>query len=146
MRRVIYSAVVLVLVGAFMFATLGASDSGSAAGTYKIELDNAFGLVTGADFKVAGVNAGTITGLDLNQQDLHAIVTVQVTQSGFGEFHQNATCESRPQSLIGEYFVECDPGTSKSPVLKPGGTIPVTHTQSTIPADLLADIMRLPYR
>jgi virulence factor Mce-like protein len=146
MRRVIYSAVLLGLIGAFVFATLGASSSNDAKGTYKIELDNAFGLVTGADFKVAGVNAGTIKSLDLDQKTLHAVVTVQVNVSGFGQFHQDASCESRPQSLIGEYFVECDPGTSTSPVLKPGGTIPVTHTQSTIPADLLADIMRLPYR
>ncbi|HEY1511183.1 MAG TPA: MlaD family protein [Solirubrobacteraceae bacterium] len=146
MRRLIYGGALALLIGAFALATIGASSSGSAAGTYKIEFDNAFGLVTGADFRVAGVNAGTITGIDLNQKDLHAVVTVQVSQSGFGQFHQNATCESRPQSLIGEYFVECDPGTSGSPVLKPGSTLSVTHTQSTIPADLLADIMRLPYR
>jgi virulence factor Mce-like protein len=145
MRRVIYSAVLLGLIAAFMFATLGASSSNNAEGTYKIELDNAFGLVTGADFKVAGVNAGTIKSIDLDQKTLHAVVTVQVNVNGFGQFHQDATCESRPQSLIGEYFVECDPG-SAGPVLKPGGTIPVTHTQSTIPADLLADIMRMPYR
>ena len=31
-------------------------------------------------------------------------------------------------------------------MLKAGTTIPVSHTQSTIPADLLQDIMRLPYR
>ena len=38
------------------------SDS-SAVGTYRIEFDNAFGLVTGADFKVAGVRAGTIESI-----------------------------------------------------------------------------------
>src|SRR3954452_13036028 len=106
MRRVIYGGALLILIGAFMIATLGASNSSSAAGTYKIEFDSAFGLVTGADFRVAGVNAGSITGIDLNQKDLHAVVTVQVSQSGFGEFHKDATCQTRPQSLIGEYFVE----------------------------------------
>jgi virulence factor Mce-like protein len=146
MRRVIYGGALLIVIGAFMAVTLGASSSGTAAGTYKIEFDNAFGLVTGADFRVAGVNAGSITGIDLNQKDLHAVVTVQVTQAGFGQFHADATCQTRPQSLIGEYFVECNPGSRASPVLKPGSTIPVTHTQATIPADLLADIMRLPYR
>ena len=39
----------------------------------------------------------------------------------------------------------CNPGTSGK-VLKPGSTIPVSHTQSTIPADLVQNIMRLPYR
>ena len=31
-------------------------------------------------------------------------------------------------------------------MLAPGSTIPVTHTQSTIPADLLQNVLRLPYR
>src|SRR5205085_10503320 len=60
-------------------------------------------------------------------------------------FHSDAFCQSRPQSLIGEYFLDCDPGRTGK-VLPPGSTIPVTHTQSTIPADLVQNIMRLPYR
>ena len=127
-----------------MVLSTGAS-KGTAPGTYKIEFQNAFGLVTGADFKVAGVPAGTIKAINLDQKTLNAVVTIQVSRAGFGQFHQDAICESRPQSLIGEYFVDCNPGSS-GPVLKAGATIPVSHTQSTIPADLLQDIMRLPYR
>ncbi len=145
MRRILISASVLLAVGAVLVIATGATNSNSAAGTYKIELDNAFGLVTGADFKVAGVSAGTIESIDLDQKTLHAIVTVHVTQPGFGSFHADAFCQSRPQSLIGEYFVECQPG-SAGKVLKAGSTIPVTHTQTTIPADLLQDVMRMPYR
>ena len=70
---------------------------------------------------------------------------MSVTQAGFGSFHKDAFCQSRPQSLIGEYFVDCQPGSS-GPVLKSGSMIPVTHTQSTIPMDLLNDVMRMPYR
>jgi virulence factor Mce-like protein len=144
MRRAIISAVLVLAVVGFVVIATGAKQ-GSSAGTYKIELDNAFGLVKGADFKVAGVPAGTITDISLNQKTLRAIVTIQVTSAGFGKFHTNATCDSRPESLIGEYYVDCDPGSS-GPVLKSGGTIPVSHTQSTIPADLVQDVMRLPYR
>ena len=116
MRRMIASALVLIAAAAFLVVAGGAS-SGSANpdGTYTIQLDNAFGLVTGADFKVAGVRAGSIKSIDLDQKTLHALVKVQVTQPGFGQFHQDATCDSRPQSLIGEYFVECRPRSS-SPV------------------------------
>ncbi len=136
----------MVLVGAFLVVTIGASNgNGGGAGTYKIELDNAFGLVTGEDFKVAGVVAGSIKSIDLDRKTLRAIVTVQVAQRGFGSFRKDVFCESRPQSLIGEYFINCDPGTS-STMLAPGATIPVTHTSSTIPADLIQGIMRMPYR
>ncbi len=144
MKRILISACLLLAAAAFVVVATGASNK-TANGTYKIELDNAFGLVNGADFKVAGVPAGAISAIDLNPKDLHAVVTVSVTQGGFGQFHSDAKCESRPQSLIGEYYIDCQPGSS-GPVLKAGSTIPVTHTQSTIPADLVQNVMRLPYR
>jgi hypothetical protein len=72
-------------------------------------------------------------------------VTVDVSKPGFGDFRTDASCEIRPQSLIGEYYVDCQPG--KSPEhLKDGGTVPVEQTSSTIPVDLVNDIMRRPYR
>ena len=144
MKRILLSAAVVLAAAAFLLVAGGAS-SGSPQGTYKIELDNAFGLVTGADFKVAGVPAGTISAINLDQKTLHAVVTINVTRGGFGHFHTSAFCQSRPESLIGEYYIDCNPGTS-GPVLKPGSTIPVSHTESTIPADLLQNVMRLPYR
>lgn len=151
MRRILASAAVFLAVGAFLFVALGTKSVNTGA-SYKIELDNAFGLTNGADFKVAGVIAGKITNIDLptacqkgNSAQCYALITVTVNEKGFGAFHKDASCQSRPQSLIGEYFLDCQPGTS-GPVLKSGATIPVTHTQSTIPADLVQNIMRLPYR
>jgi virulence factor Mce-like protein len=152
MKRALASAAVVAAVVAFMVVATG-SGSGASNPTYRIELDNAFGLIPGADFKVAGVRAGNIKSIDLCgmvrnsgcQNPLHALVTVQVTQSGFGQFHGDAFCQSRPQSLIGEYYMQCDPGRS-GPTLRNGATIPVTHTYSTIPVDFLNDVMRLPYR
>ncbi len=144
MKRLLASVAILIAVLAFLVIASGASN-GAAPGTYKIEFDNAFGIVQGAVFKVAGVPAGTITSIGLDQRTLHAVATVQVTQAGFGQFHSDALCQSRPQSLIGEYFIDCQPGHSGK-VLQAGSTIPVTQTQSTIPADLLQNVMRMPYR
>ncbi|HET9718685.1 MAG TPA: MlaD family protein [Solirubrobacteraceae bacterium] len=143
MRRILLSGSILLAVAAFVFVTTGATGGKSNATYYKIDFDNAFGLVTGADFKVSGVPAGTISNISLNQKTLQAVVTVQITQPGLSAFHADATCDSQPQSLIGEYFVSCQPGTS-GPVLRSGATIPVTHTQSTIPFDLILNIMRMP--
>src|SRR5579863_5017791 len=152
MKRVIGSLAVVLAVGAFLALTLGSS-SPSSGTTYKIELQNAFGLVNGGDFKVAGARVGKINSIDLCKFDpaahcqyaLDAVVTVSVNTKGFNSFRSDAFCQSRPESLIGEYFLDCDPGSS-STVLKPGSTIPVSHTQSTIPADLVQNIMQLPYR
>jgi virulence factor Mce-like protein len=145
MRRLLAGTAFVAALLAGALAVAGASGSDSALGSYKIEFDNAFGIVPGADFKVAGVRAGTIKSITLDQRTLHAVVTVSVTEAGFGSFHSDAFCRSRPQSLIGEYFIDCQPGNA-GPPLPPGRTIPVTHTQSTIPADLLQNVLRLPYR
>src|SRR5437588_12908633 len=117
MKRILASAAMLLAVGAFLFLALGSSNRGYSEGTYKIELDNSFGLVNGADFKVAGVIAGKITKIDLepgcikgNPGDCRALITVSVNQKGFRSFHQDAFCHSRPQSLIDEYYLYSDPG------------------------------------
>ena len=60
MKRILASAAVIVAAGAFLVLTLGSSNGGGDP-TYRIQLDNAFGLVNGADFKVAGVIAGSMT-------------------------------------------------------------------------------------
>ncbi len=144
MRRIVVGVIAGLALLAVVVALVLAATSSSGT-TYKIQFDNAFGLVIGAPFKVAGVPAGTIESIGLDQRTRLAVVTINVTQHGFGQFRSDAFCQSRPQSLIGEYFIDCEPG-QYGKVLAPGSTIPVTHTQSTIPADLLLNIMRLPYR
>ena len=74
-----------------------------------------------------------------------ALVEAEVTEPGLADLRKDARCEIRPQSLIGEYFVDCQPGTSDER-LPDGGRVPVEQTSSTIAIDLVGDIMRRPYR
>jgi ABC-type transporter Mla subunit MlaD len=145
-RVLVIMAVLGVCAAAFVLA--GASDQKSQGRTYKLVFDNAFGLVKGGDFRVGGVNAGQTTGFDVEKEkgeSPKAIVTVSVTKPGFGDFREDASCEIRPQSLIGEYYVDCQPGKSDQR-LKDGGTVPVEQNSSTIPTDIVNNIMRRPYR
>ena len=134
-----------------LLATLGAAAVATGQGgepldpTYTVELDNAFGLIEGADVKVAGVRAGAIDKLRIDPKTYGALVDIQIKKEGFGELRKDVFCESRPQSLIGEYFLDCLPGTDPEK-LEPGARIPVEQTGSTIPADLINNIMRRPYR
>lgn len=145
MRRVLGIAAVLLAAGALTVFATGAGGGSGGGGKYWAELDNAFGLITGGDLKIAGVRAGKITDLKLNRSNNRALVGFNVTQSGFGSLRKDAFCQSRPQSLIGEYYLDCAPGTSSQTLAK-GSTIPVTQTASTIAPDLVGDILRQPYR
>jgi virulence factor Mce-like protein len=138
-------AVAGVCAAAFLLA--GASEERHDR-TYRIEFDNAFGLVPGGDVRVGGVNAGRTTGFNVVKRPgeaAKAVVEVELTERGFGDFRRDASCEVRPQSLIGEYYVDCRPGKAGER-LPPGGTVPVEQTASTIPTDLVNDIMRRPAR
>jgi ABC-type transporter Mla subunit MlaD len=144
MRRVLSTAIVIGICAAAALL-VGARSGGGSSKTIKIVFDNAFGLTSGGDLKIGGVRAGKTTGFSItNSFPPKAIVTAQVTEPGFGSFRRDASCQIRPQSLIGEYYVDCQPGTSKQAL--PNNTVPVTQTSSTIPQDLLQDVMRRPYR
>ena len=144
MRRIALSIFVLLAGAAFFVVAGGASDTPKKP-RYWIEMDNAFGLIEGGDLKVAGVRAGKVVDLKLDKETNRALVQVQVNDTGFGSLRADVFCESRPQSLIGEYFMDCLPGTSRES-LKEGSTIPVSHTASTVAPDLVNDVMRKPYR
>ena len=136
---------VLLAIGATVFLIERATDPDAGGKHYWVEFDNAFGLVEGADLKVAGTRAGVVRKLSLDRTDMRAKIGIEVTQPGFDDLRKDVRCETRPQSLIGEYFVDCKPGTSRER-LKEGATIPVEQTESTVPVDLINNIMRRPYR
>jgi len=143
MRR-LATILVLLAAGALALLATGAGDDELGANSYWVEVDNAFGLIEGADVKVAGVRAGKIEAMELDQERLTAKIKIRIDEEGFGDLRTDVFCETKPQSLIGEYFVDCRPG--KGERLAPGSTIPVEQTASTIPADLIQNIMRRPYR
>src|SRR3954471_6188103 len=145
MRRLLVVALVLAVAVAAVVASASGKSSDPEKPDYTVELDNAFGIVNGADVKVAGVRAGHVTGMRVDRRTHHALVDIAIEKTGFGSLRSDAFCETKPQSLIGEYFVDCRPGTSNER-LQPGATIAIEHTASTIPLDLVNNIMRRPYR
>jgi virulence factor Mce-like protein len=145
MRRLLAIALLLLPVAVVTFASASAGRDEAGGNRYTVELDNAFGLVEGADVKVSGVRAGRVTGMRVDRRSRRALIDFTVEQEGFGSLRTDAFCETRPQSLIGEYFLDCRPGTAAE-TLEPGATIPVEQTASTIPIDLINNIMRRPYR
>jgi len=153
MRRL--AAIAVLLIGALVAIGAGASSSSSKTPTYLVRaiFDNAGFAVSGEDVRIAGAPVGSIQSLDVTKNNL-AAVTLAITSPGFTPFHQDATCAIRPQSLIGERYVDCFPGSSSTPALTkithgPGtGSyyLPVAQTSSPIDADIVQDIYQLPIR
>ena len=159
MRRI---TTVLVLLGvcALALVATGAKDDGPKGKEIRIAFDNAFGLTQGGDLRVGGVRAGETTkfltsrGEECQTEETKrtgrkprtcAIVVAKIVEDGFKSFRSNAQCDIRQQSLIGEYYVDCQPGNSGQE-LKKDKPLPVQQTTSTVPTDLVNNILRRPYR
>jgi ABC-type transporter Mla subunit MlaD len=162
MRRLTTIALMLlVAIGATAVVT---SSSRGKAPTYEVRaiFDDASFAVPGEDVRVAGAPVGSIQSLDVctkapcpeGSPVNKAAVTITIDNGNFTPFYADARCSIRPQSLIGEKYVDCQPGSSSSPQLKkitsgPGaGTylLPLANTSSPIDTDIVQDISQQPIR
>jgi phospholipid/cholesterol/gamma-HCH transport system substrate-binding protein len=153
------AAIVAVLVVAVVLAIVLTGGGGSSPYLVRAIFDNAGFAIPGEDVKVAGVKVGTIDSLDVTP-DFKAAVVLKIDNPGYQDFRSDATCIVRPQSLIGEKFVECDPtqqraaGAQEPAALTkidsgPGEgqyLLPVSQTQQAVDLDLINNTFRLPYR
>ena len=174
MRRIVLIAAGLLL--AAMLIALPAIGSNGTSGTYVVRgyFDNGSFVVAGEQVRVAGANVGTVKSVDVsNDHEIasleggphavpgKAVVAMEIDNSGFKNFRQDASCLIRPQSLIGEKFIDCTPtqprapGTTPPPFLQkiPDGQtgggqylLPLENNGKTVDLDLVQNIQRLPYR
>jgi virulence factor Mce-like protein len=154
MRRLLAIALLAVGIPTVLALGLGATNDGGSGYQVRAIFDNAAYAVPGEEVRVAGEKVGKIDSLDVAYGH-KAAVTFSIDTAGFSPFRANAHCTIRPQSLIGEKYVECSPGAINQPVLGtvPSGSpgagkhlLPLAQTSSPVDIDLLGDINRLPFR
>lgn len=143
-QRVLPPLVLIAIVAGGAYALFLRPGAGPDVPTYTVEMDNAFGLTEGAQVRAAGVEVGAVDKLRVDRRTARALVDITIQRTDFGDLRTDARCSIEPQSLIGEYFLDCEPGRAKK--LKEGGTIPVSQTTGTIPPDLVQSVMRRPQR
>ena len=160
MRRLLGIGVVLVATAAI--AVLGSGAGDEPGGGYKVRVifDNAFSIIEGEDVRVAGVNVGKIETLEVTR-DNKAAAVLDITDKNFHDFRSDAKCSIRPQSLIGEKYVECSlteprpqggqppPPLGKVPEGEDGAgqyLLPVERTSKPVDTDLINNVLRLPQR
>jgi phospholipid/cholesterol/gamma-HCH transport system substrate-binding protein len=171
-RRLIIAAG---LVAAVVVVVLLVSGGGSSSNGYVVRaiFDNGGFMVNGEEVRVAGANVGTIesVGVTMPGETVarrdgkavsapgKAVIVMKITDPSFQEFRSDASCLIRPQSLIGEKFVDCRPtlprapGSAPPPLEKvpdgePGAgqyLLPLGNNSTSVDPDLINDIQSLPY-
>jgi ABC-type transporter Mla subunit MlaD len=148
MKRLLVIAGALVVAAVLAGPVLGSGGSQSSSGRFDAIFDDARGLVGGQLVKVAGARAGSIVNVVVTPGFKARIEATVDTR--FMPFHQDATCTIRPEGLIAENYLECDPGTPGSPVLEATDahppTVPVSHTTEPVSLLDLFNTFNLPTR
>jgi ABC-type transporter Mla subunit MlaD len=155
MRRFVYLGLIVALLPWIVIGIVRESTDDDTKDHYFVRavFDNASALVTGEDVKVAGVPVGVISDLDVTG-DKKAAVTLRIDDTDFIPWKADAKCKIGSQGLIGEKFVDCQPGSAAAEPLakieegdgKGERLLSVERTSSPVDLDLVGDIMRLPYR
>jgi phospholipid/cholesterol/gamma-HCH transport system substrate-binding protein len=171
-RRILATiAIVVACTGLVLAGTAGSSGGGN----YEVRgiFDNGGFIVPGEDVRVAGANVGSVGSVDVTGKDetaslqggAHpvpgkAVVVMKITDPGFEDFRSDASCLIRPQSLIGEKYVDCEvtapraPGSNPPPPLQkvpdgePGAgqyLLPIENNGKAVDLDLINNIQRLPF-
>ena len=156
MKRLLAIAALLGLCATF--AVFGSGSGDGESYLVRTEFRNAFSVIPGEDVKIAGVKVGSIDDLDVTDRNT-ALVVLRIDTPGFQDFREDATCVIRPQSLIGEKFVECTPTQPReqgAPEAKRLEKIEDGEGEgqhrlpgiqaSPVDLDLVNNILRLPYR
>jgi phospholipid/cholesterol/gamma-HCH transport system substrate-binding protein len=136
--------------------------------------DNGAFMVQGELVRVAGADVGEVESVDVTRQGEidsfedgrwqavpgKAVIVLKIADPSFQDFRRDAGCHIRPQSLIGEKFVDCRPtiprapGTPPPPPLRPvlegepgegQYLLPLESNSTSVDPDLINNIQRLPY-
>lgn len=159
----IAAVVALVAIGPF-----GSSDNSYLVRGY---FDNGGFIVSGEQVRIAGATVGSIDSVDVsmpgeavhangNDDPGKAVVVMKITDPAFADFRTDASCIIRPQSLLGEKYIDCSPtqprapGTAAPPALKvipdgqPGAGesfLPLENNGKQVDLDIVQNTLRLPY-
>jgi phospholipid/cholesterol/gamma-HCH transport system substrate-binding protein len=173
-RLIIAAALVVVVIAVVLLVSGGGGGGNSNSYLVRAVFDNGAFMVTGEQVRVAGANVGTIESVDVSMPGQtvayrdgkpvavpgKAIIVMDIADAGFQDFRRDASCQIRPQSLIGEKFVDCRPtlprapGSPPPPPLKqiPDGQegagqylLPLGSSGTSVDPDLINDIQTLPY-
>lgn len=166
------AGVILVAIAAFVAVASG-SDNSDDRYLVRAVFDNAAFVVVDEDVRIGGANVGHVDSLDVSRpgeivstenggsdKPGKAVIVLDITEPGFQDFRQDASCTVTPQSLIGEKYIDCRPtvprraGADPAPPLEqipegqPGAgqyLLPLENNYKVTDVDLVNNIMRRPY-
>lgn len=122
-------AVVAVVIAAIAATVPALSTGEDESSTVKAIFTDAMPIVAGNHVKASGVDVGTVESVTL--KDGRAVVTMEIEQA-LRPLHKDARATIKSKNLLGEGFIEIDPGSPGSPVLDEPHVIKENRTKREV--------------
>jgi phospholipid/cholesterol/gamma-HCH transport system substrate-binding protein len=131
--KLIIFMVVTTLATGVLVIIIGNITFGSSS-SYKAEFVDATGLVKGDDVRIAGVKVGSVEGISIVDRT-RAMVTFSVQTDT--ALMQSTHADIRYRNLVGQRYIALTNEIGSTGVLKPGSTIPTSHTSPALDLTVL---------
>lgn len=142
-KKAVRAAATVLVVLAVVIAGVVAWERGGSSGktTMTAMFADASPLVAGNEVRVYGMKVGTIKSVALvNGQ---AQVTMELDQ-GTPALHRDAHAVIKPVSLLGERYVQLQPGSDSAPFLGEPAVIPANQTSASVDLDQVLNSLNDP--
>jgi phospholipid/cholesterol/gamma-HCH transport system substrate-binding protein len=125
-RKYVFLGVfVIITLGLLLWLAANVGALGQGAGArYTVRLGHAAGLVEDNAVKVAGVKVGVVERVGVDHDT--AVLTLRIDKEV--ELHTDTLAIVRAKSLLGEKYLQLEPGSLDQPLLEDGATIENVHT------------------
>jgi virulence factor Mce-like protein len=93
-------------------------------------------LASQADVRIAGVSVGKVVDKTLDPNGNRTLATIQLNNK-YAPIHKDATAILRTKTLLGETYVELNPGSRNSPALADNGVLGRGQVQPAVQLDTI---------
>ena len=174
MRRLATTALIGLCAASLFVFGVGAESDDSDRYLVRAVFDNGTFVVQAEEVRVAGARVGEVESVDVSREDEivsldpephaepgKAIIVMRIDDEAFQDFREDASCIIRPQSLLGEKYIDCAPTQPRAPGSEPPPELevieegelgegerllPLEANGKSVDLDILNNIMRRPYR
>lgn len=139
-------AFLLLCSAVFVYLYLAAGGTARLKSPYsaKAIVPTAFQLVPQGDVRRSGVKIGKVTNVDYKGSN--GVVEFEITEPGQAPLYRDARLLVRTKTLVGENYLEVDPGTPRAGKLPSGATLPLKNSDEAVQLDEILSTLDPPTR
>lgn len=144
-RRIVLLVVFFAVCAAIFLQLLSVAGGLNLGATHRVEavVPDAQQVLPQADVRIAGVKAGRVT--EVGHRGPTAVLALEIDEE-HGPVRADARVRVRQKTVVGENYVDLDPGTAQAEALPDGGTLPLPRAQDAVQLDQVLSTLDGPRR